>query len=119
MNKEVNISRYTANKIVKDYYNDYYDNIVNIKTKIKLNNDGLSIIVKKYTKLNKKAIYLTETINEEKISFIIKEYMKKYDCYIDNIIFEPYFYNLNIRYHGNNFNFNLNNKKKREKVLVA
>jgi Glu-tRNA(Gln) amidotransferase subunit E-like FAD-binding protein len=102
---EINISRFTASRIVKEYYEEYYFNMVNIKVKPKLENNDLIMIVKKQTKLKGKNISLTETITEGKISNIIKEHMEKKECYINNIIFEPYFHNLNIRYNGNEFNF--------------
>ena len=44
--------------------------------------------------------------------------MEKNMCYVDNIIFEPYFHNLNIRYHGNEFKI-YESKKGYEKVLVG
>ncbi|MBP3461410.1 MAG: hypothetical protein J6K21_03265 [Bacilli bacterium] len=116
--KEVNISRYSAAKIVKKYYEEYYDNIVNIRVKQKLENNDLIMIVRKQTKLNGKNISLIETINEGEVSNIIKKYMEKNMCYIDNIIFEPYFHNLNIRYHGEEFKI-YENKKGYEKVLVG
>lgn len=101
---EINISRFTASNIVKEYYEDYYSDMVNIKVKTKLENNDLLMIVKKQTKLNGKNISLTDTINEGQISNIIKKYMEQQGCYVDDIIFEPYFHNLNIRYHGNEFN---------------
>lgn len=97
---EINISRFTASKIVKKYYEEYYSNMVNIEVKTKLENNDLLMIIKKKSKLNKKLITITDTINEGKISSIIKEYMKKRECYIENIMIEPYFHNLNIRYNG-------------------
>ena len=45
--KEVHISRYSAAKIVKKYYEEYYDNIVNIRVKQKLENNDLIMIVRK------------------------------------------------------------------------
>lgn len=117
MNKEKNISKHTANKIVKEYFNEYYNEMVNIKTKVKMEGNDLLIIVKKITKINNKNVVKTEILNEGKISNIIREYMAKEDCIVDNIIFEPYFHNLNIRYHGNEFE--LHNKKEMTKVLVA
>lgn len=114
---EINISRFTASNIVKKYYQEYYSNMVNIEVKTKLENNDLLMMIKKKSRLNKKIITLTETINEGKISSIIKEYMKKRECYIENIMFEPYFHNLNIRYHGNEFD--LENKRGMEKVLYV
>jgi C-terminal processing protease CtpA/Prc len=76
------------------------------------------MIIRKQTKLNGINISLTETINEEKISSIIKKYMDKYECYVDNITFEEYFHNLNVRYHGMEFKIR-ENKKGYEKVLVG
>ena len=106
---EINISRFTASNIVKKYYEEYYSNMVNIEVKTKLENNDLLMVIKKKSKLNNKTITLTETINEGKISSIIKEYMKKRNCNIENILYEPYFHNLNIRYTGE---FNLVEKKK-------
>ena len=105
---EINISRFTASKIVKEYYEEYYSNMVNIEVKTKLENNDLLMTVNKKSKLNKKIINITETNNEGKITTIIKEYMKKRECYIENIIIEPYFHNLNIRYNGE---FNLEEKR--------
>ena len=106
---EINISRFTASNIVKKYYEEYYSNMVNIEVKTKLENNDLLMVIKKKSRLNKKMITLTETINEGKISSIIKEYMKKRNCKIESILYEPYFHNLNIRYTGE---FNLVEKKK-------
>lgn len=106
---EINISRFTASNIVKKYYEEYYSNMVNIEVKTKLENNDLLMVIKKKSKLNNKTITLTETINEGKISSIIKEYMEKRNCNIENILYEPYFHNLNIRYTGE---FNLVEKKK-------
>lgn len=115
--KEINISRYRALNIVKKYYEEYYDNMVNIKVKQKLRNNDLTMIVKKQTRLNGKSITTIEIINEGQISNVIRKYMEKNMCYVDNIIFEPYFHNLNIRYHGNEFKI-YESKKGYEKVLV-
>ncbi len=105
---EINISRFKAAQIVKKYYEEYYSNMVNIDVKPKLENNDLVILVKKKSRLNKKIISLTEKINEGKIIEIIKKYMQKRDCYIENIMIEPYFHNLNIRYNGE---FNLEEKR--------
>lgn len=118
MNRELNISKNTASKIVKEYYTNYYDGMVNIKTKAKIENNDLYITLKKQTSLNGKNISLTETLTEGQISNVIKEYMEEQECYVDNIMFEPYFHNLNIRYHGNEFMMK-RNKKGYEKVLAA
>lgn len=114
---EINISRFTASKIVKKYYEEYYSNMVHIEVKTKLENNDLLMIIKKKSKLNKKIISLTETINEGKISTIIKEYMENKNCHIENIMYEPYFHNLNIRYNGE-FNL-LENKKGFIKIKEA
>lgn len=105
----INISRFTAGKIVKKYYEQYYSNMVNIKVKTKLENNDLLMIIKKESKLNGRIMTSTEIINEGKVSSIIKEYMEKRECYIENISFEPYFHNLDITYNGK---FNLVEKKK-------
>lgn len=115
---EINISRYTASNIVKEYLKNYYSNIVTIKVKSKLENNDLIMVVKKQSKLRGRNITITENLNEGKISDIIKKYMEMNNCFIDNIMFEPYFHNLNIRYHGNKFEI-FNNKKGYEKVLVG
>lgn len=106
---EINISMFTASNIVKKYYEESFSNIAKIEVKPKLENNDLLMVIKNKTKVNNKTIIVSETINEGKISSIIKEYMKKRNCYIENIMYEPYFHNLNIRYNGE---FNLVEKKK-------
>ena len=106
---EISISKFTAANIVKDYYEDYYSNIVNIKVIPKLVNNDLLMVVKKNSKLNGTTISLTDIINEGQISSIIKEHMKKNNCEIESIMYEPYFHNLNIRYSGE---FKLKENKK-------
>lgn len=108
--KETTISRFTASKIVKKYLEDYYNNMVNIKVKSKLENNDLTMIIKKQSKLNGKNISLTETINQGEIEKIIKNY---YNNVID-IIFEPYFHNLVVRSYEK---INLNDKIKLKKAV--
>jgi hypothetical protein len=94
--REITISRFTASKIIKQYLEEYYSNMVNIKVKTKIENNDLTMIIKKQSKLNGKTILLTEKINQAEITNMIKNY---YDNVVDTI-FEPYFHNLIIRYYG-------------------
>lgn len=98
--KEVNFSRFTASKIVKQYLEDYYDNIVKVKVKIKLENNDLYFIVKRISKLNSKKIVNKIVLNERDISYIIKQYLKSNERNIYNVSTVPYFHNLNIMYSG-------------------
>ena len=93
---EMTISKHTAAKIVKKCLTEYYNDMVSIKVKPKLENNDLTMIVKKQSNLNGKSISTTETINQGEITNIIKNY---YDNVVDTI-FEPYFHNLTIRYYG-------------------
>ena len=101
--QEKTISRFTAAKIVKKCLTEYYSDMVNIKVKSKLENNDLTMIIKKQSNLNGKVISTTEVINQGEITQIIKNY---YDNVVDTM-FEPYFHNLIIRYYGR---INLNKK---------
>lgn len=107
--KEVTISRYTASKIIKKYLEEYYNGFVNIKTKTKIKDNDLYVLVKKVSRLNHKKISEIEAYNERQIYNIIKEYMETKGCEVENILYEPSFNNLKIRFRGR---LNLNNKVK-------
>ncbi len=116
--KEIHISKFTASRLVKQYYDNYYDDIINIKAKPKIENGKLVIVIKKQTTLNKRNILLTERLNQKEISSIIHDYMLQKACIINSISFEPNYHNLHITYYGNEFDLT-DNKKGYQKILEA
>lgn len=115
---EINITKKKAMEIIKEYYIEDYDNMINIKVEDDSKQKDLVMKVTKQSKLRGKNIVNTDIIYEGQISEYIKKYMEKHNCFVDNIIFDPYFHNLNIRYHGEEFEIRKNNKGY-EKVLVG
>lgn len=99
MNK-INISRYTAAKMVHDYMVFHYCNTVDVKIKPKLEGNDLTMIVKMKSVLNNKKIVETRILNEGQIALELKDYFKIKGCRIENIVFEPYFHNISIDYEG-------------------
>lgn len=98
--KEINFSRYIASKIVKQYLEDYYGNMVKIKVKTKLENNDLSMIVKESSKLNGHKIRKTRILNQAEISLIIDKYLSSDNRNIYTVSTMPYFHKLNIMYTG-------------------
>ena len=116
--REISISKFTASRLVKQYYENYYNDMVSIKTKAKIENGKLVITVKKQTNLNRRNILLIEKLGQKEISTIIHDYMLEKSCLIRSISFEPHFHNLHIKYYGNDFDL-ANNKKGYQKILEA
>lgn len=97
-----------ASKIIKKYYEDYYDNLVSIKVKPKTEFNDLYMIVKKQSNINGKKITENMVIHEWQIFAIIKQYYEKRNYEVYNINYEYYFHNIHITYR----------KKEREKRYI-
>lgn len=110
--KEINFSRYMASKIVKQYLEEYYYNLVKISVKTKLENNDLSMIVKKKSKINGKKIEEISTLNQGEISTIIEKFLNSKTRNIYSVNTVPYFHNLNVIYDGQEI------KIKRKKGLI-
>lgn len=116
--KEINISKFTASRLIKQYYEDYYNYMVTIKVKPRIIKNKLFIYVKKSTSLKGKNILETEKLNQRDISIIIHDYMKEKGTLIKSVSYESKFRNLRINYYGNDFELN-ENKKGYQKILEA
>ena len=114
---EINISKFTAAKLLEKYYDYHYCDLVDVKVKPKIEQNDLYMIVKIVSTLNHKKIIERIILNEGQIKNLIAEYLEINYCSVEDINYEPYFHNLSIRYYGD---LNLSYKKgfmKRKEVI--
>lgn len=106
--QEKNISKYTAAKLIEKYYQYHFCDLISVKAKPKIENNDLYILVKIQSVLNHRKIVEKIILNEGQIKNILMDYLEINYCSVDDISYEPYFHNLNIRYNGS---LNLEPKK--------
>lgn len=116
--REIKISKSIASRLVKQYYEDYYNDMVTIKVKPRIIKNKLFIYVRKQTNLKGNNISEISKLNQRDISIIIHDYMKDKGTLVKSVSYESKFRNLRISYYGNDFEIS-ENKKGYQKILEA
>ena len=98
--KEKTISMHTAAKMLCDYFKSYYYDEVKVKVKPYVENNDLYMKVITISVLKHKRVIERKILNQGEIAKKLSDYMDMNFCKLEDITFERYFHNINIKYSG-------------------
>ena len=98
--QEIRISKVTASKIIKDYFNFHFYNKVGVKIKSKIKDNHIYMIVNLQILVDNKRTNENRILTETQIAEIIEEYLTISSCDVQDVKYEPELHTFNIKYDG-------------------